>query len=228
MLSKEQIEYLFAFCRHHFVKYYEVQVELVDHLANAVELEIKKDPKLTFEKAVEKVHQSFGVMGFAPLVAEKQKMAEKQSWKLIWKLFKAQFKWPKIVTFFLLTALFYTLFSAEPSILKLVVFGIAIISWIADLICFRKLKRLATGSGKKFLIVDVSWFSSLILLPGYFVGYANFFEETHLLNYSPNNMMAISIMLTLYIIAIITTFQALSSIKQSLINNYPEVFCLAE
>lgn len=79
MLTKEQIESLFTFCEKHFVKYYEVQLELVDHLANAIELKMADDPNLSFEEALEEVHQSFGVMGFAPLVAEKQKIAEKQS-----------------------------------------------------------------------------------------------------------------------------------------------------
>jgi len=228
MLTKEQIEYLFAFCRQHFVQYYEVQVELVDHLANAVEIEMENDSKLTFEKAIEKVHRSFGVMGFAPLVAEKQKSAEKQSGMLFWKLFKAQFKWPKVVTFFLLVALFFTLFSADVFMAKLVLLGTILFSWISHLISLRKLQKLVSGTGKKFLILNVSWFSSLILFPTYFVGYSKFFEETGLLNHTPYNILAISICLSLYIIIIITTFQALSSIKQTLINNYPEVFSLAE
>ncbi len=86
MLNDKQISYLFTFCQRHFVQYYDVQVELVDHLANAVEEEIENDPKLSFEKTVNKVHRSFGVMGFAPLVAEKQKLAKKQSKKLFFEI----------------------------------------------------------------------------------------------------------------------------------------------
>lgn len=55
MLTNEQIQSLFTFCEKHFVKYYDVQVELVDHLANAVELEMQTNPKYSFERALEKV-----------------------------------------------------------------------------------------------------------------------------------------------------------------------------
>ena len=40
MLTKEQIDYLFDFCRVNGVKPYDVQVELVDHLANGIEKEL--------------------------------------------------------------------------------------------------------------------------------------------------------------------------------------------
>ncbi|HUZ57957.1 MAG TPA: hypothetical protein VMU83_04180 [Hanamia sp.] len=88
MLTKEQVDCLFIYCEKHFVKYYEVQIELVDHLANAIETKMDANHKLSFEKALDEVHESFGVRGFAPLVSEKQIAAEKQSGKLFWKLFK--------------------------------------------------------------------------------------------------------------------------------------------
>ena len=48
MLNKKEIESLFTFCKKHFVYYYDVQVDLVDHLANAVEAELLVDPKNYF------------------------------------------------------------------------------------------------------------------------------------------------------------------------------------
>lgn len=36
-LSTEQIDYLYQFTRNHYVEYYDLQTELVDHLANAIE-----------------------------------------------------------------------------------------------------------------------------------------------------------------------------------------------
>ena len=36
-LSAEQIERLYQFTRQHYVEYYDLQTELVDHLANAIE-----------------------------------------------------------------------------------------------------------------------------------------------------------------------------------------------
>lgn len=36
-LSAQQIDQLYAFTRQHFVEWYDLQSELVDHLANAIE-----------------------------------------------------------------------------------------------------------------------------------------------------------------------------------------------
>jgi hypothetical protein len=50
------------------VPYYDLQVELADHLANAIEEQMSSNRNLSFQKALENVHQSFGISGFAPLV----------------------------------------------------------------------------------------------------------------------------------------------------------------
>ncbi|MDR6968723.1 hypothetical protein J2X31_002749 [Flavobacterium arsenatis] len=51
-LNEQQIEQLYTFTRQHFVEWYDLQSELVDHLANAIEAEWHKNPKLTFEEAL--------------------------------------------------------------------------------------------------------------------------------------------------------------------------------
>ena len=226
MLSLEQIEFLFTFCRKHFVYYYDVQIELVDHLANAVEEEIKADPKISFEKALEKVHQSFGVMGFAPLVTEKQKMAEKQSRKLFWMLFKEQFKWPKVITFFVLSAIMFYIFSAQAFLMKWFLAVIVLLSWPVFLFGILRLQLIIRRSGKKFLVMNFSLISSLILLPTYLINFSHLFKEVSFLNYTPENILipGMSIFLSVYVITIIAVLQTFSSVRNSLYLNYPEVF----
>ena len=58
-LSKEQIENLYAFTRKHFVEYYDLQTELVDHMANDIEVILEKDSSLNFEQAREKAFKKF-------------------------------------------------------------------------------------------------------------------------------------------------------------------------
>ncbi len=228
MLSKEEIDYLFLFCRRHFVEYYDVQVELVDHLANAVEAQMQKDAKLSFEKAVEKVHKDFGVMGFAPLVAEKQKLAEKQSRKLFWKLFKEQFKWPAIATFFLLMASFLTIFSAAIFLIKWFVLVFVFFSLIVHFYTMFGLQQITKKSDKKFLIVNFSWFTSFSLAPAYLVNLPqfmsiNFYDVTH-----PRLVIfGAAILLSLFILKVIVMCQTVSSIKNMLQKTYPEVFSTA-
>lgn len=52
-LSLEQIERLYQFTRQHYVEYYDLQTELVDHLANAIESQWLENPKLSFEQALQ-------------------------------------------------------------------------------------------------------------------------------------------------------------------------------
>lgn len=94
-LNDEQINELFSFCKKHYVHHYDVQVELVDHLANAIEEKINANPNLSFEKALDEVYKTFGYKGFAGIVEAKTIAIEKQYRKLRYKLFFAYFTWPK-------------------------------------------------------------------------------------------------------------------------------------
>ena len=60
-LSPEQIERLYQFTRQHYVEYYDLQTELVDHLANAIEEQWTANPKLSFEQALQVEFKKFGI-----------------------------------------------------------------------------------------------------------------------------------------------------------------------
>ena len=47
-LTNQQIEQLFTFTRQHYVEYYDLQSELVDHLANAIEEQWKEKSQTFF------------------------------------------------------------------------------------------------------------------------------------------------------------------------------------
>ncbi len=72
-LSKDQIDQLFAFTKRKMVHWYDLQVELVDHLAERIEEEMNADPKLSFDAALAKVYAGFGIFGFAKIVQERSK-----------------------------------------------------------------------------------------------------------------------------------------------------------
>ncbi|PZP46027.1 MAG: hypothetical protein DI598_12635 [Pseudopedobacter saltans] len=72
-LSQNDIDFLFQFCTKHGVKYYDVQVELVDHLASAIEAEMANKPNLLFEDCLQKEYKSFGKVGFSKLLSERKK-----------------------------------------------------------------------------------------------------------------------------------------------------------
>lgn len=96
MITDAEYESLFAFCRRHYVQYYDVQVELVDHLASAIEARMLENPKLSFEQALDSVYAGFGIKGFADIVATRMQMVSEKCKKQKWKLFFSYFTVPKI------------------------------------------------------------------------------------------------------------------------------------
>lgn len=96
MITEAQYESLFAFCRKHYVQYYDVQVELVDHLSEAIQEKIKANPTLSFEEALDNVYAGFGIKGFADIVATRMEMVSKKGRQQKWKLFFSYFTVPKI------------------------------------------------------------------------------------------------------------------------------------
>ncbi|RYE01663.1 MAG: hypothetical protein EOP50_01620 [Sphingobacteriales bacterium] len=96
-LSPEQIETLFAFTRKKYVHWYDLQAELVDHLASRIEEECSKDSTLRFEAALRNVYAGFGLFGFAHIVQEKESQLRRSSRKLWWRTFRAYFGLPHVV-----------------------------------------------------------------------------------------------------------------------------------
>jgi hypothetical protein len=94
MLNDKQIEELYIFCRKHYVSYYDVQIELVDHLASSVEEEMKLNSDLDFKMALEKVYLSFGINGFSTIVKEKSELLTKENRRRMFGMLASLFKWP--------------------------------------------------------------------------------------------------------------------------------------
>ena len=90
-LTSAQIDQLYTFTKQHYVEYYDLQTELVDHLANAIELEWESNPTLSFETLLNKEFKKFVVFGFMDVVEEKQKAMNKIYNKLVWGHFKTFF-----------------------------------------------------------------------------------------------------------------------------------------
>ena len=96
-LTTEQIDQLYTFTRQHYVEWYDVQSELVDHLANAIETQWKENPELTFDAVLNKEFGKFGVFGFMDVVEKRQSILSKKYNHLVFNHFKEFFRLPKIV-----------------------------------------------------------------------------------------------------------------------------------
>jgi len=96
-LSKEQIRELNTYFCKYGIKWYDIRLELIDHFANILEVQLKKDPNLDFKEAIITIHKSFGSSGFKKLLANKTKALKKQFYKSAFKYFIGFFKLPRII-----------------------------------------------------------------------------------------------------------------------------------
>ncbi|VAW25325.1 FIG00930857: hypothetical protein, partial [hydrothermal vent metagenome] len=126
-LTKEQIQNLYKFTRQHYVEHFDVQTELVDHLANDIEQIWHEQPTLSFEQARDISFKKFGVFGFMDVVEARSKALNKKYWKLVWNIFKQFFTIPHIListTIFLAIAVGFNTLSSKIMLLTISIGGI--------------------------------------------------------------------------------------------------------
>ena len=156
-LTDEQIDQLFTFTRQHYVEWYDLQSELVDHLANAIETQWQENPKLTFDEVLNKEFNKFGVFGFMGVVEEKQNFLRKKYNRLIWKYYKVFFELPKIILMIALIYGAYTFINFFGSPLDVFPWSylfIVIVSFVLSLKSRKELKQRQNRTGKKWLFEE--------------------------------------------------------------------------
>ena len=171
-LTPQQIEQLYQFTRQHYVEWYDLQTELVDHLANSIETQWQENPKISFDDALQVEFKKFGVFGFMTVVEERQVVLGKKYNKLVWQHFKSFFTIPKIIgTATVFAILVQLLLKFEHA--YLIVSSLFVLStflfWIGIVKMSRKNKREMKLSGKKWLYKDIIFglgsFTGFIPLP---------------------------------------------------------------
>jgi hypothetical protein len=96
-LSQDQIQQLYKFTRSHYVEHYDLQTELVDHLAHGIEQLQEENPSLSFQEALNLEFKKFGVFGFHDVIKERKNAVGKKYRALLWRFFKEWFQFPKII-----------------------------------------------------------------------------------------------------------------------------------
>ncbi len=156
-LNKEHITALYNFTKQHHVVWYDLQSELVDHLANDIEQIWEKEPHLSFEKAKNKAFKKFGVFGFMDIVDKRKAYLNKRYWKLVWTAFKQFLGIPKIVftgslIYFMVLLLRYIKFNKTLLFILLILVLIIPIYTVIKNNNALKIKQLKTG--KKWLFEE--------------------------------------------------------------------------
>ena len=221
-LTPKQIQELYKFTRQHFVEHYDVQTELVDHLANDIEQIWKTQPNLSFEDARNISFKKFGVFGFMEVVESRAKALNKKYWKLVWDIFKQFFNIPHIlisITLFLAIWLSFQMFPSKVLIFTISITGIFILGI--------KLYFLNQEKKKRFKETNKKWIlEEYVYNIGGGIGFINLFIQ--MVNVSPESfsntvIIIVSVILTAFILLIyITSFILPSKVEEILHKQYPE------
>ncbi len=220
-LTNQQIQQLYTFTRQHYVEYFDVQTELVDHLANDIEIIWKTQPKLTFEQARDKAFKKFGVFGFMGILEERQKALSKKYWKLVKGIFIDFFKIPQIFATLTLCVAIYLLFNFFKDAYVLLGFGV-----LALVILTYKAVKTKKLLKKKYRETKKKWlFEDMILNFGNSLNGVSIFIQFGIVSKHEFTSFALlaSLLVTIIILLVyITAFVLPSKVEELLKNQYPE------
>ena len=99
-LTTEEIELIYDFCYDRDVSEYEIQVELVDHLASAIEEKWKINPEISFFDNLFEIYHRFGPDDFKKLAKSKKRAFQKQYNRLFIRFIISFFQLPRIILTF--------------------------------------------------------------------------------------------------------------------------------
>ena len=155
-LSQDQILELYKFTRKHFVEHYDLQTELVDHLANGIEQQMALQPKLTFKEALNLEFKKFGVFGFHEVIKEKTNSMHKRYWRIFFRLYKDYFKLPKVLMLFGISTLLFFVLRTIPDEIGKFIPGIAVMLVLVFFlfVTFRNKRKQKTKT-RKWLLEDM-------------------------------------------------------------------------
>ena len=229
-LTIEQIQELYSFVRKHYVEHYDLQTELVDHLANGIEEQWQRHPERTFNEARLTEFRKFGVAGFHDVIKEKTRSVRKKYRNIVWGFYKDFFRLPKIVLVLGLVLIIATSLVFIPFAFRYnTIIGIFfLIIFILFYLVFKRRKdnELETiKQGKKWMLKDQ------IYAYGQLINIINILPITLNIKYLRNTipmdslwvLISFSIVITFtIIISYVTFFVIPSKADELLVKTYPE------
>jgi hypothetical protein len=153
-LTTEQIKHVFNYVASHDIKYYELQVELTDHMVTSMEEFWEKDPELTFHQVKRYAEDKFvGDSSFKSIEKQRTLILQKEYRKEQWKMITEYLKIPKIFGSILLVYLIYTfsVYFVSPQKYLAVLFCSLLIISLPSLYYWWKNREI---DGKHFLTLE--------------------------------------------------------------------------
>ena len=222
-LSKDQIDQLFAFTKKKMVHWHDLQVEIVDHLAERMEEEMIADTKLSFDAALAKVYAGFGIFGFAKIVQERENSLYSLGKRNFSKKMLQQLSWP---TFLRTFCIFLILYLATTSLSQiqfgytaaaaLVIGAVALL--YRDKVLFKAKKKLVMLYNP-FDFISAIFFQLELNIIFYFL-----FDQRGIASQPIKYPLVIAIVSSVCIYAFIAQYLIKNELKNEAKKLYPEAF----
>ncbi|MBK7097092.1 MAG: hypothetical protein IPH58_00340 [Sphingobacteriales bacterium] len=230
MITEEQIQHLHRFCVKHYVRFYDLQLELVDHLVNAIEQKMDEYPKLNFKQALNEVYKGFGIFGFSRIVAERDLALRKNYRKNFTRSFLSYFTPPRV----LLTCLIFILLTVPVFFIQrkgvndlfmvycILAGVVGVAGVIFGLIKFKRPKKqllMLHCSGGVFGL-----FAAMLQLPNF---YFNLFlqgRDIHQITFSNAHIFFVTGIVTVISLLFLAYYDTFKNLYYSAIKEYPLVW----
>jgi hypothetical protein len=157
IITSEETKELFRFCQKHYVYQYDVQIELVDHLASSVEERWQQNPEIPFQKALMDSFGKFGIYGFSKIKEQKEKELRRKYNRLLWGYLLDFYHWPKMVMTVAFTMIFFSLLRFTENgfwVMSTYFVAMALLVLVYFYKIFPKYFKVKTKPGKSFLLLQ--------------------------------------------------------------------------
>lgn len=224
--SQDQIQQLYTFTRKHFVEHYDLQTELVDHLANGIEQQQEANSKLTFHEALQIEFKKFDVCGFHDVIKERRNAMSKKYRGIIWHFLKEWFQLSKLIlTITLIVGFYGILMFATPLTFGYFVFIPYFFACLLFFYRFWKLRKQTKKKTKKWLLEELIFngmeLFTVFMLPFHILNSAYIFNESAFV--LPEVKMIVSIFIViLFLLMYIISFVIPKKAEKLLEETYPE------
>ena len=220
-VSPQQIEQLYSFTQQHYVDYYDLQTELTDHLANAIETQWEHNPNLDFNEALQIEFKKFGVFGFSDVVATRKKALGKKYQKLLSRYFIHFFKLPLILVTLPAMFVLYKIMLLQPVVYVPLIIAIQAASFIKVVSLKKKYKAKVAVTQRRWLLEEIIYKASTVV--GFMGVSMQWIQFTFRDTIKPGLLLAMAIILVLtalhnYVVLIILPSKA----KEHLKATYPD------
>lgn len=156
-LIPEEIDELLTFIQRKGVIYYDVQIELIDHFACAIEKRWETEPQLSLEEALRAEFENFNRRDFNQIREAKEKALRKKYLRLQFHYIHEYFKLPKIVITIAITLTLFSAFALSGNFIKMYTLMVLVASisfYTYYSIFYKRNNRIELSEGKYLLLYN--------------------------------------------------------------------------